>query len=218
MALALALFNEYLDLLNATPRAIYANVFTTYPLTPNLQPHTIGPTGTFDQPIRPRKIIWANYLLTGTTQPIRIKLYVDNTGDWWREISAQTIATSVSSGVYYSPDWPNGSLYFWPIPNIAYSVELETDTLFTQVLQTTTFSMPMGYQAALRLSLAERLAPMFGQTVSPETMRNAKDARAQVWGDNDEIPDLNTCDGGTPTLAGRRGLFNYLTGRVGTDH
>jgi hypothetical protein len=42
--LALTIFNELLDAWNADQRALYSTDMLTFPLTPNLQPHTIGLT------------------------------------------------------------------------------------------------------------------------------------------------------------------------------
>src|SRR3990167_6162387 len=66
---ALLILNEYLDRLNATPRALYDTTQTTFTLTADLQPHTIGLAAnspTFSVSIaRPTRIISANIVLSG---------------------------------------------------------------------------------------------------------------------------------------------------------
>lgn len=212
---ALLIFNECLDLLNATSRALYSHAFTTFTLTANLQPHTIGLTAntpTFTVTIgRPSRIVSANLVLTNVTPNVRKPLNLPDR-QWWSDQAVQGITASIPSDLYYEPKWPNGSIYLWPVPTTAYGLELETETLLASVALTDTFDLPFGYQQALRLTTAELLAPMFGQQVSPSTAQKAREARALVWGDNDEIPGV-IADGGVPCGTRGRG-FSFLTGRV----
>jgi hypothetical protein len=215
---ALLLFNELLDALNVDGRAIYNRTFTTYTLTPLLQPHTIGLSAnapTFAVTIgRPKKIVAANIVLTGN---IRKELeLLDEQG--WNAIKAGaaagqaiTITSSVPSSLFYDDGWPNGSLYLWPPPSIAYGLELLTDTLLAAVVDTDTLDLPFGYPLALRLTLAETCANSWGQPLPANLERRAREARAAVWANNDTIPNLETCDGGMP--GGTGGAYDYRTGR-----
>lgn len=219
MATALLVFNEYLEWLNVIDRALYNVDFTTFTMTPNLQPHTIGLTAntpTFVVTVaRPTKILKANIILNNN-----IRAPLDLLGDEeWGSIAAGaaagqavTITSSVPTVLYYSPGWPNGSIFLWPVPNTAYGLELETETLLSSVALTDTLNLPPGYQMALRLSVAEMCAPHFGLTVSPETRMHAKDARAAVWANNDTIPNLMTRDGGMPGGNGPGSTWDYRTG------
>lgn len=217
---ALLIFNELLDALNVDDRALYTVNFHTFTLTPNHQPHTIGisaNTPDFTVTIgRPTKILSGNIILANNIRkPLEL---LDDDG--WNRISAGaaagqavTITASVDTYLYYTPDYPNGSLYLWPVPSTAYGLELRTNTLLAQVALTDTFDLPFGYQQALRLTLTELLAPHFGQPISPETANNARKARALVWGNNDVIPNLTTRDAGMPNGSMSRGnRYNYLTG------
>lgn len=215
LAHALLVFNEYLDALNADDRAIYAVTFTTHTLTPSLQPHTIGlaantPTLSVTT-ARPTKVIGANLVLTSVTPNVRVPITVRDRG-WWLNVATRGITSTVPTDLYYSADWPNGSIYLWPVPTAAYGLELETSTLLAQVLQSDTLDLPPGYQQALRLTLAELIASSFGQKVSDLTARNAKIARARIWGNNDVTPNLCTRDAGMP--GGRGGGFDYRTGEI----
>lgn len=212
MDLALTIFNEYLDALNAEDRALYTTQFATYVLTPALQPHTIGVTA--DNPTwaiataRPVEIIRADLIISSTVrQPIAIR---DNA--WWMNVRVPTVASSIQTDLMYSADWPNGSIYFWPVPTTAYSVLLEVNTLLAQVALTDTFTLPPGYQQALRLSVAELMAPAFGQQVSAQTRAAAAEARDRVWGNNIAIPTLVTRDGGMP--GGQSGGFDFRSGQT----
>lgn len=208
--LALFLFNELLDTLNATQRAIYTRGFATFTLTPSLQPHTIGLAAnapTFSVPVgAPQRIVSANLVVSSS---FRQKIDIRDQ-QWWMNLTNRAITSALPTDLFYSPDWPNGSIYLWSVPTTAYGIELETATLFASVAATDTFDLPFGYQAALRLTLAEKAAPHFGQKVSESTRQQAIEARGLVWGNNDEIPDLDLRDGGMPHAD--PGSFDWRTG------
>jgi len=218
---ALLVLNEYLDRLNVTPRALYDTTQTTFTLTPSLQPHTIGLTAnspTFSVSInRPARIISANIVLSGN---IRVPVNILNE-QGWDAITAGaaagqsvTITSSIPTDLFYKPTWPNGSIYLWPVPT-ANKLELRFETLLASLALTDTFTLPMGYQQALRLTLAELLAPMCGQEVSADTKRAARDAREAVWGTNDVSLDAMPDVGMAAT--GRGGGWNYKTGQIGAS-
>jgi hypothetical protein len=225
LALALQVFNELLDAWNAEDQALYTLGFATFTLTPNLQPHTIGlstntPTPTFSVSVtRPQKVRHANIVLSTN---IRAGLNIVD-DDGWNAILAgaaagqtPTVFSAVPTDLYYSPDWPNGSLYLWPVPNTAYGLELETDTLLASVASTDTFTLPPGYQQALRLTLAELLAAAFGQQVLPTTTIKAREARARLFGANAYVPNLMTRDGGLPGGRPPGSNFDYRSGTFRT--
>jgi hypothetical protein len=212
--LALTLFNELLDGLNADGRAIYARGFATFTLTPNHQPHTIGlstntPVPDFTVTVgRPVAIRGANLVLANNVRsPLALR-----DDEWWLDLRVPTVPSAIPTDLNYRPDWPNGSIYLWQVPTTAYSLELVTDTQLAQVASGDTLDLPQGYVQALALTLAELCAPAFGQTVSGSTVIKAREARARVWGDDDEIPTLDTRDAGMPNSGG--GGFNFRTGFV----
>lgn len=212
--LALTIFNELLEAWNADHRAVYADVFTSFTLTPNLQPHTIGlaantPTWTVTTN-RPETIDGANLVLTNVTPNVRVPLTL-RAAAWWLGQSVQGLTAAIPTDLYYKPSWPNGSVYLWPVPTTAYQVELQTRALLASVALTETLTLPPGYQQALRLTLAELLAPSFGVPVSPTTTTEARKARARIFDAHDDIPRL---DSDAPSSAGAGG-FDYYTGTTG---
>lgn len=211
--LILAIFNELLDSLNGDGVALYNTTFQSFTLTAALQPHTIGiaantPTFTVTTG-RPTRILAANLVLTAGTTRVPLNLRDDQ---WWANIRSRLITSANPTDLYYDTSWPNGGIYLWPVPTTAYGLELEFQTQLAQVLATDTLDLPQGYQAALRLTLAELIAAAFGQSVSADTKRNAIDARARAWGStNDPAPNLDTRDGGVPS-GGGRSTYDYRTG------
>lgn len=210
--LALFLLNEFLDQVNAQGRALYATQQPSFTLTPNHQPHTIGIAANapdFAVSVgRPVAVLRANLILANN---IRKPLDLHDDA-WWMDRRAPAITSAVPNDLVYNADWPNGAIKLWPVPTTAYGIELLCRTLLASLLATDTFDLPMGYQAAIRLTLAELCAPAFGQTVSAETRTKATTARGIVWGTNDPVPNLVTRDGGMPRSGGRLGRYDYRTG------
>ncbi|HEX7796744.1 MAG TPA: hypothetical protein VF456_20420 [Vicinamibacterales bacterium] len=203
---------------NADRRAVYATSFDTYTLVPNLSPHTIGPTGaTFTATIRPVSLDGVNLILSDGGTPTNLTITVrDN--QWWLAQTIPTIATTVPTDVYYQPDWPNGKLYFWPVPQTAYQVQLMTRVLLNDVPDLdTAFSLPPGYHDAIVLTTAEESFSVFwGPTSQPPPliMQKAREARSRIFDNNDQDPRLKTRDSGMESLSGRRGDFNFWSGQV----
>lgn len=219
MALALGKFNQLLDSWNARKTYIYASQLLSFLLIPGLSPHTIGPaTGppnpTFALAItasRPVSIAAANIILTNVNPTVRSPLNRRDK-DWWANQRLQGIPANLPTDFYYRPDWPAGSIFFWPVPNFGYKAELEIETLLLGAANlATVFSFPVGYELAITLTLAEILCPAFERTPSPVTISAASAARQAIAGLNSEPPRVALND-----FRSRTGkplpTFNYRTG------
>lgn len=207
----LGVLNRLLDNWNAERAAVYASAFQSFTLTPALSPHTIGPVGaTWTMAVRPVSITSAALILSGGSMPIYLPLTVrDN--QWWADQTTPTLSTSIPTDVYYQPDFPLGKLYFWPVPTVAYQVDLETRVLLAQVLLTTELvQLPPGYRDALTLTVAEQSCRAFGRPVAPDLAMSAGKARARIFANNDVTPNLVTQDSGMPS--GRGSYLNWRSG------
>lgn len=212
--------NRILDNWNADGQAVYTIGFTLFTLVPNLSPHTIGvaansPTFTVTTN-RPVNIQSASLVLTGSPAidiPINIR-----DDDWWALNRVKGLATAIPTDLYYSPDWPNGSLYFWPVPTVAYGVRLEMRFVLAQVLAATPLSLPPGYRDALTLTLAEDCITAFGAQLSPlqaqTLMTKARQARARIFANNRPSPNLATRDSGLPGTSSGQSNWFYPTGSL----
>jgi len=106
--------------------------------------------------------------------------------------------------LFYSPTFPDGSLYFWPVPTSSYGVQLETWALLNQLSDINDpvggadgdTSIPPGYRNALMLSLAETLLPGASRQLHPTLAVTAAAARLAVFGNNSAIPRMSTQDSG----------------------
>lgn len=215
-AKALRTLNRMFDAWNAERAAVYCETFTRYTLTPNLAPHTIGPSTAIPAPTwtaahRPVTLESASLVLDTSTPDVLTPIVVRGP-EWWAAQSVPDLASSIPTDVYYEPDWPLGKLYFWPVPTVAYEVELQTRVILADVALGDEFSMPPGYEEAVVLALAKRLARPFARPLSADLDRDAERAIARVWVNNDLPRALTTKDVGMPTRTGGA-YFNWLTGQ-----
>lgn len=211
-ATGLIKLNRMLDAWNADKRYVWTMVFNQYPITPNLQPHTIGPSGTFNVNQRPVKLESAEIILNNVTPNIRYPINLRDDA-WWAAKSAYAVSGSLPTDLYYSPDWPNGSLYLWPVPTVAYLLELQTWTLIDQVQLTTSMCLPPGYSDAIIYSLAISLCPAFAVQASRELLLLAKTAIDRIFSPNISSPRIGTRDAGVPQAQKHHATFNYRTGQ-----
>jgi hypothetical protein len=211
-AFTLGKLNRLLDRWNADRQAVFCETFTRYTLVPGTQPTTIGPaasTPTWTVTHRPVSIASLALILPDDIYlPINLR-----DAQWWAAQTVPALETSIPTDCYYEPSWPLGRLYFWPVPTVAYEVELQTRVLLeAPLVLSDTFSLPQGYEDAITLTLAESLCASFGRPSNADLSRQASHARATIFRNNTASPRLRTQDAGIPSGHGRRADFNYLNG------
>jgi hypothetical protein len=177
--------NTILDNWSAERQAAYTATFTTFTTTPGLQPHTIGPTGTWVTATRPIAIDGlARSIGTGLWTPIPV------TSDpaWWQ---AQTsVVSGTPTRAFYTPDEPNGSLYFTPSVDGALAMRAQLRMVIGAVLLTDMLTLPNGYEGALTLTLQEAVADAFHAVLTPSQIQRAGQARGRAFGNNLHVPVL----------------------------
>jgi len=214
----LFLLNELRDSWNAIREAVWAEVISEFPLVFK-QPITIGPTGDFVLTVRPVTADGFSLLFTNVTPAVKVPINIRD-AQWWLANStanqsyANTIQSSVITDIYYEADWPNGKLYCWPAPNVAYSLVVMSRVLYGQVLEGDSIDLPPGGQKAFRLTLVESLVSSFGRTVPTQVALEARKARALFFGTNIVVPTLVTRDAGMPGGQHHRPDFYWPTGAV----
>jgi hypothetical protein len=115
---------------------------------------------------------------------------------WYANQPVPDLTMTFPTDVYYGASWPLGQLYFFGVPTVAYGVRIWMRLVLGAVAQADDVALPPGYRQALTLSLAEEMANSFGQTVSASLERRARQARATVFGNNDDVPRISTRDSG----------------------
>lgn len=216
-ALALDTLNMILDQVNATDQKLYADLFSEYAITPNLQPHTIGPTGTWAYAIaRPNLIPQAALILNSGSAPYPRVPLTPLTYQQWQDLSVPGLATSVPNWFFYNPTSPNGSFYFYSVADTAYRVQLLTRQMLAQVTAATTFQQPPGYWAALMYLLAKTLKSPLRKPWSAEQEQLLTQACLAAFGSNSLELTLATADIGMPRsgAGGRLQDFNWMTGQI----
>lgn len=219
--------NRILDMYAARRVWAYTTTFTEYTLTPNHQPTLIGPGltspdfATVNAAPRPVRLESCNLVLTDVTPNVDVPMNIRDAA-WWASQRVKGISTDIPTDVYYEPDFPSGSLYFWPVPSFAYGVRLETWIEVGQFPLTSegvpnpkaAFSAPPAYELAIVLTLAEYSAVPYGKPLSADLRENARQARAAVEGNNNVSPRIASADYGTRGRPATRprGDFNYYSG------
>lgn len=199
--------NLLLDRWNAKAEASFSTGFAPFTLTPNLSPHTIGPSGTFVAVSRPQRIDGASLIVSGVRYPITIR---DRA--WYQSLSLPALTSTIPTDCYYEPAMPDGQLYFYPVPSSAYQVELWQRGLLARMTLVDYLVAPAGYRDAIVKTLAEEICTGVFRVPMPEGLREAaREARATIFAANEVIPDLCTRDSGMP--GGGRSTYDYRTGR-----
>ena len=109
-----------IDRYNAREAMIYNVDFFRFTLPVNTQPVQIGPSNSEPAPPfqinqRPVRLYSATLILAGTSPEVEIPIYVRD-DQWWAAQEVKNLPSTLPTDVYFSPGWPNGSLYFWPVP------------------------------------------------------------------------------------------------------
>lgn len=195
MTLGLLLAGELLDAWSGDERVEFTSQFFTGTLTPGLQIHTIGvaannPTFVVSTN-RPIRIIAANLQLTNVSPVVNVPMNIRDDA-WWMNERVQTLSTAIPTDLFYTPDWPNGGCYFWPVPNYPYGVQLEFATPFAQVAQTSVFTLPPSFQQAFRLTLAESMVGPFTVPMPQSLPQRALEARIRIASQGNLPPKLQS--------------------------
>lgn len=161
---------------------------------------------------RPTSIESAAIILNSTPDKVTLPLNIRG-DDWWAGNQVKTLVSSLPTDLYYSQDWPNGSLFLWPIPNIAYGLELETRFLLSNITLDSVFSLPEGYEEAVTVTVAEGICTPFGKPVPADLPSRAMRARAAIQANNNLAGPLITMAAGMP--GGRDMTPNWLAGGFG---
>jgi hypothetical protein len=211
-ALGLSKLNDILDEWAAREVYAYTVGFSLFTLTANHSPHLIGSGLTspdFAVTQRPVKVVGAALVLNTSTPATDLPMNLRD-DDWWRNQRVKALTSGIPTDLYYSPDWPSGALYFWPVPSTAYQVRLELWGLISQFAAVTdSFSLPPGYRKSLTLTLAEELTGPFEKPLTPSLVLRAQRARLAIQKNNISSP-RTTLDvpGGS-----QRASFNWMNGQ-----
>lgn len=157
---------------------------STYTLTGNLSPHTIGSGGTFATS-RPLRIEGAGVIRVGETFETPLRILSDAE---YQAIGDKTQTDDVPTRLWVEWTFPAAKLWLWPVPATAATLVLYTWSRLTEFAATDAVSLPDGYENALAHALALQWAPMFGVEPSATLRDNADTAIAAIKRTN--TPDV----------------------------
>jgi hypothetical protein len=202
-----------IDQWNAVRELIFAVSFLQFNLTANHSPHTIGPNGDFNLPIRPVDVASASFILnSGTSNPVDSPIQI-KTKDWWAALPTKTLLSSIVTHLYYEPTNPLGTLNFWPVCTVANPVRIEIWNSISQAVSLKTqLALPQGYWEAAVMDLAVKLCPSFERPVSPDLKEAWNRAMRIIEENNYQPPRIATDDAMPNSRKGGRPDFNFLTG------
>ena len=180
----LRMINRMLETLSHSP----AFEFSAYPqITKTLAGQSsfkIGPTGDVVAE-RPIKINSALCTFQGIDYPADV---ID--ADQYDALEDKSTTGSVPWCVYYGGEFPDASVYLWPI-STGGTLKLRCTAVLKQFASTSTqIELPPGYEDYLMLGLAIRAAPQYQKTLNPETRLAYRAAKTAVKKTNTVIPLL----------------------------
>ncbi len=202
------------DQYNARRPLIYNVTFTLFTLNPPsnpLNPTTIGPAGNFDVNQRPVAIESIGLILDGGTPGVELPLNPrDDT--WWANNRIKGLTSTLPTDYYYSPDWPLGNIYFWPVPTVAHQVNVQLRGILGEfTTYSAAFTLPPAYWNLIVYELAISMAPSFEREPSATLIGLFKAAQKAVEVNNISSTRLAS-DSPSQSPATGRPDFNFLDG------
>lgn len=165
---------------------IYREI-TTSLVSTGAQSYTVGSGGDFNISIRPNQIKSAFVRQNNVDFPLReIHARED-----YNKIRLKNLGT-FPTNFFYDPAYPLANLYFWPIPQASiYSLFISTlDSLQKFINLNDVITLPEEYYLALWTNLALILAPLYGQSVSPDLRALARASLGKIKTNNTQIATL----------------------------
>lgn len=198
---ALTSFNEVLDSWATQNLLLYTNIVTSTTANSGVSTYTIGPTGDIVAQ-RPGQISAAYVTLGGVDFPLEIISQ--------EEYSDFVLKTQpgIPARLIYNPNYPNGTIILWPVPDQTYTLNLLYGQIFTQATSASdTFDMAPGFKKALRLALMWELVDDF-PGLSPAQLAKLENDKNKAIGDikrinnkpqvmRSEVSQLDCSNGGT---------------------
>ena len=188
VARGLRVLNRLLDTLsNNTNWAYYASEVVK-PLTGQAS-FTVGPTGDVVDN-RPIAVETATVVVNGITYPVKV---IDN--ERFDILTYKALTGAYTGAIYYEGTYPNGTVYCYPLCSDATLKMRVLNSVKRFANETVQIEMPEGYEEAIILALARKLARSYGRPVTPDLIRDASAAMSIVTKNNTVIPTLSLPDG-----------------------
>lgn len=147
------------------------------------QVYQLGPTATDWIAARPQYIDAAGLLLANSdpTQVLERPLRILRHNEEWARVRMKAVQSTLPTMLYYEPDFPNGQVALWPVPNQNNQIAIYTPIAVAQFTSLTqTISLPPGYARALPYNLAVELSPEFDREPSAIVLAIAEGSKSAI--------------------------------------
>ncbi len=155
------------------PGMVNVSTVDTHALSAGTESYTIGATGTIVT-TRPDQIIAAYVASGGLDHPVSVIGEKE-----YSEISQKDLGYDWPTKLWYSPGYPNGTIYLWPPGGGTLTIH-SSKPLSDPTLLTTSIQFPGPYDAFLKWNLACEIAPEFGQDPKPFWVARAEITRNEI--------------------------------------
>jgi hypothetical protein len=207
---ALDALNALIDQWAAEKLTVPAVTLTTATLTANQASFTVGAGGNINI-ARPVYLEQVNFIDTATTPDTEFTLPPLLTEQAWAGIVQKALTSTLPQLAYYSPTYPLGTLYPWPIPtqaNLLWAI-YHWAALAELAAITTVFSLPPAYERMIVKNLAVELAPSYSLDANPVLIRQAGHSMDVVKRANFRMTDMSFP---SEALIGHGGGWDIRTG------
>jgi hypothetical protein len=162
--------NTFMDALAVERGTMYTQAITTYTYpasTPNGV--TFGPGGDWDQ-ARPEFLSGANYVVPGSSPPVRIPLGLMDDETYFA-LGIPTLTSNLPTQLYYNPNFASpgglGTVTLYPVPTQDISIGLQTPTALTQFADLDTlYLFPPSYRRFIRYNFLMDVCDAFGRELT----------------------------------------------------
>lgn len=181
--------NELLDEWQARTGMNFAVTTGLINLINGQDTYTIGPTGDLVTPTRPNRLTGA-WIRNNTTTPANDTPLIPLTATEYGNIIAKSIGSGIPYAYWYNPEFENGQLKIFPVPNAGKQILVYMPKPLAQVTINDLLVLPPAYQKAFRLSLAIAVANSYGIIPLLATVAGAQRALQAINKNNLEIPRM----------------------------
>ena len=189
------------------------------PLVPGQGVYTWGliepPDAPADIPREPPvRLEMALLTVNDTTPGLEWEVEVFTQSEYESAVWLKGMESSYPSMIYLEASQPVARLHVWPVPQMAYTLQLLPWTAHAPYEHWDhAISWPNGYARAFQFNVAIELAPQYGVEPSPIVLRTAEESKRAIFPINVEVGRLSLTPGrprgGTPYGYPRQ----FLTGR-----
>jgi hypothetical protein len=198
--------NRMLGQWNIQGLATYAIDRNLLPLTAGIGSYTLGSAGTWDIP-RPNKITEAYFRETSSGLELPMVVLTD---EQYHAIRLKETPGSYTRWLYSNRAFPLSTVTVYPTPDVNNEVALYTwNKLVGFATLDTDRTYPDGYEEAITLNLAVRMAPSYGAEPSQITVTLATTGLAHIKSLNIQVPLL-----GIDAALSNRRTWDWRTGEI----